>query len=339
MLAALGSGERYDRPPVWIMRQAGRYLPEYRGLKEKYSFLELVRTPELAAQVTLQPIRRFDFDAAVIFSDILVVPEAMGQPYQFKDGGGIKMEYAIQDEASVANLKTSFVRENLGYVGEAIRHVREAVGDSKAILGFAGSPWTLAGYMVEGGSSDTFPNLKALALENRPLFMQLMERVTGAVLDSLRLQIEAGADAVQIFDTWGGICPGPSYADFSLSWIRHLVQELPDTPVILYARNVGQHLLALANTGARCLSLDAGINLAQARAMLPNEVGLQGNLDPVLLNLNPVLVRSETEALMEQMKGVQNHVVNLGHGILPQARIDSVEAFVEAARNYQPVID
>lgn len=338
MLTALRNDQRVDRPPIWIMRQAGRYLPEYRALKEQHDFVTMVRTPELAAEVTLQPIKRFDFDAAVIFSDILIVPEAMGQPYRFREEGGIAMEFPVQDIAAISRLDGSSVPQKLAYLGDALRRVRETIPE-KALLGFAGSPWTLAGYMVEGGSSEGFPTLKAMAINAPEVFFALMDRLTDAVAACVALQIEAGADAIQLFDTWGGTCPGHHYPEFSLMWIRRIITAFPGTPFILYARGVGQHLHGMAATGARCLSLDHGIDLGRARKQLPAEIALQGNLDPVLLSGDPGTVVRETQILLESMKGVNNHIVNLGHGILPTAKIESVEAFVETARGYQPIID
>jgi len=197
-----------DRPPVWVMRQAGRYLPEYRRLKEQHGFLKLVRTPELAAEVTLQPMRRFGFDAAILFSDILVVPEAMGQPYDFRDGGGVSMAYVLRTAEQVAALESGAIRERLAYGARAMRLVRKELGEQTALLGFAGSPWTLAAYMVEGGSSEDFGRIKALYFEEPRLFAALMEKLSVAVAEYLAMLIEAGAVAFQIFVSLGAACPG-----------------------------------------------------------------------------------------------------------------------------------
>lgn len=208
------------------MRQAGRVLPEYRALKEKHSFLQLVQTPELAAEVTLQPIRRFDFDAAILFSDILVVNEALGQNYRFRETGGIEMDFAVGTAADVERLQVSAVRERLDYMPQALRLIRKELGDRTALIGFAGSPWTLANFMMEGGSSDSFTRAKALFYENPPLFGQLLEKLTAAVTELLRMQIEAGVDAVQIFDSLGDLLAPSAYAEASARWMKQIVSTL-----------------------------------------------------------------------------------------------------------------
>lgn len=325
-LAACAS-QPLDRPPLWIMRQAGRYLPEYRALKAKSSFLEMVRTPDLATEVTLQPLRRFPLDAAIIFSDILVIPEAMGQGYRFKDEGGIAMDWKIERAEDLAKLNAEAVPERLKYVGDALRQTRAAIGAEKALLGFCGSPWTLAAYMVEGGGSDDFAQIKALFYSDRPLFTQLMEKLVRALTGYLKMQIEAGADAVQIFDSWGGVVAAADYEEASLKWIRAVIAALPASfPVIVYAKGASPSLAALGATGARVLGLDWTVDLASARRALPANVAVQGNLDPVLLNTSPAIVRGAAERLLGSMRGVKGHILNLGHGILPQAKIENVEA-------------
>ena len=227
-----------DRPPIWVMRQAGRYLPEYRALKAKSSFLEMVRTPALALEVTLQPLRRFALDAAILFSDILVIPEALGQGYAFRDTGGIAMAYRIDTRAQVDALApASAVPDRLRYVADALGLLKRELDGSKALLGFGGSPWTLATYMVEGGSSDDFERIKLLFYTDRALFDALLEKLTEALIVYFKLQIAAGADAIQIFDSWGGIIAGPDYEAASLQWIRRIVAALPaEFPIILYAK-------------------------------------------------------------------------------------------------------
>ena len=219
--------EPLDRPPVWVMRQAGRYLPEYRALKAQSSFLKMVRTPALAAEVTLQPLRRFAFDAAIIFSDILVIPEAMGQGYKFRDEGGIGMEYRLDTRAQLDALRTDAVAQRLDYVGQTLALVKTELKGEKALLGFGGSPWTLATYMVEGGSSDDFCRIKELFFSDRPFFNALMEKLTVALIAYFQLQIRAGVDAIQIFDSWGGIVAGQDYEAASLRWIRAIIAALP----------------------------------------------------------------------------------------------------------------
>ncbi len=334
-IAAL-NGESLSRPPIWIMRQAGRYLPEYRALKEQHGFLKMVRTPELATEVTLQPLERYPLDAAILFSDILVIPEAMGQPYHFREQGGIAMEYRLDSPESIRRLTPEAVPERLAYVGKALRLIKRAIGESKMLLGFAGSPWTLATYMVEGGSSDDFKRIKHLFYTDPDLFSELMEKNTEAVIRLLRMQIEAGADAVQIFDSWGSACPGPHYEAMSLCWIRRIIAALPEGfPVILFAKNMSHHAPSLASTGARALSVDASVSLPEMRALLPNNITLQGNLESTLLELEPEIVIREATRFLESMRDTSGHIMNLGHGITPQARTESVAALLDTVIRFR----
>ncbi len=327
-------GEPLDTPPLWIMRQAGRYLPEYRKLKRKHGFLTMVKTPELATEVTLQPIRRFGFDAAILFSDILVIPEAMGQPYHFRDEGGIGMDFPIRSKDDIDRLDTSGIRERLDYVPGALKLLKRELDGKTALLGFAGSPWTLATYMVEGGSSTHFEKLKELFYGNRALFETLMEKITEAVVNYYRMQVEAGVDAVQIFDSWGGACAGGDYEAASLKWLRRILREIGEAvPVILYAKGLHHRIDELAKAGPQVISVDWTADLGHLRDTLKKPVALQGNLDPVLLNTTPGIVRQETGKILDAMKGYSGgHIFNLGHGILPTARIENVEAIVETVR-------
>ena len=325
------SCQTLERPPLWIMRQAGRYLPEYRELKAKSSFLQMVKTPALAAEVTLQPLRRFALDAAILFSDILVIPEALGQPYSFRDQGGIGMEYALDSRARVEALApASAIPERLSYVADALRLLKKELGDTKALLGFGGSPWTLATYMVEGGSSDDFQKIKQLFYTDRPLFDALLEKLTDALIFYFKMQIEAGADAIQIFDSWGGIIAGPDYVAASLHWIRKIVAALPSQfPLILYARGTCPHTTDQAFSGVKVLSLDWTVDLGIVRHAVPGNVALQGNLDPVLMQTTPEIVRREATRLLECMRDSSGHIFNLGHGITPTAKIECVQALVD----------
>jgi uroporphyrinogen decarboxylase len=327
-----------ERPPLWIMRQAGRYLPEYRALKARSSFLEMVRTPALAAEVTLQPLKRFPgIDAAILFSDILVIPEALGQGYRFRDEGGIGMDYRLETRAQIDALApAAAVPEKLRYVADALVLLKKELAGKKALLGFGGSPWTLATYMVEGGSSDEFERIKLLFYTDRATFDALLEKLTAALIAYFSMQIRAGADAIQIFDSWGGIIAGPDYEAASLKWIRQIVAALPkDFPVILYAKGTAPHLSDQAFTGARVLSVDWTNDLAIVRRTLPANVAVQGNLDPVLLNTTPAIVTREAGRLLESMRGTTGHIFNLGHGILPQARIECVEALVTTVTTWK----
>jgi uroporphyrinogen decarboxylase len=329
-----------DRPPVWIMRQAGRYLPEYRALKAKSSFVEMVRSPELAMEVTLQPLRRFALDAAILFSDILVIPEALGQAYHFRDEGGIGMEYRLETRTQIDALApTSAVSEKLNYVAETLSRLKNELSGTKALLGFGGSPWTLATYMVEGGSSEDFERIKQLFYTSRSTFDALLEKLTESLIVYFQMQIRAGADAVQIFDSWGGIVAGADYEAASLKWIRRIIAALPKNfPVILYAKGTSPHHQAQAGSGIHVLSVDWTSELpvlAKDLAAKNRPVALQGNLDPVLLNTTPEIVTTETRRLLDSMRGVNGHIFNLGHGILPQAKIECVDALVGTVTSWK----
>lgn len=326
-----------ERPPIWVMRQAGRYLPEYRQLKAKSSFLEMVRTPEFATEVTLQPLRRFALDAAILFSDILVIPEALGQGYRFREEGGIAMEYRLETRAQVEALApTDAIEGRLRYVSEALKLIKRELGDTKALLGFGGSPWTLATYMVEGGSSEEFERIKLLFYTERDTFDALMERITQSLIVYFQMQIRAGADAIQIFDSWGGIIAGADYEAASLRWIRQIVSALPrDFPVILYAKGTSSHITDQAFTGVRVLSVDWTSDLAVVRRTLPANVAVQGNLDPVLLNTTPDIVRREATRLLESMRGSSGHIFNLGHGIMPHAKIECMQSLVDTVTTWR----
>ncbi len=331
------AGTVLERPPLWVMRQAGRYLPEYRALKAQSSFLHMVRTPELATEVTLQPLRRFALDAAILFSDILVIPEALGQGYQFRDGGGIGMEYRLETRAHVDALAPAdAVPEKLRYVADTLALLKKELAGSRALLGFGGSPWTLATYMVEGGSSEEFERIKQLFYTDRGTFDALLEKLTAALVTYFRMQIAAGADAIQIFDSWGGIIAGQDYEAASLRWIRQIVAALPaDFPVILYAKGTAPHLCDQAFTGVRVVSVDWTNDLAVVRRTLPANVAVQGNLDPVLLNTTPDIVRRETTRLLESMRGTRGHIFNLGHGIMPHAKIECMQALVDTVTGWK----
>jgi uroporphyrinogen decarboxylase len=318
------------------MRQAGRALPEYRALKEKHSFLELVRTPELAAEVTLQPIRRFDFDAAILFSDILVVPEALGQRYHFRDGGGVEMEFPIRSAADVARLDTSAVVERLQYVARALPLIKSALGGRTALLGFAGSPWTLANFMMEGGSVRDYTKAKALLYSDSALFSRLMEKLTAATTQFLQLQIDAGVDAIQIFDSLGGVLAADVYESASAGWIGRIIKSLGGkVPIIVFGRGVHGSRDALLRTGAQAFSVDWTVPLAEVRAHFPENVGVQGNLDPFLLNTTPAVVAIETSRILETMRGHNGHIFNLGHGTPPTAKLDCIESLVATVRDFK----
>ncbi|HUA68576.1 MAG TPA: uroporphyrinogen decarboxylase [Candidatus Saccharimonadales bacterium] len=325
-----------DRPPVWLMRQAGRALPEYRKLKAKYTFLELVRTPELAAEVTLQPIQRFDFDAAILFSDILVVAEGLGQGYNFRDGGGIEMKFALRTVDDIKELSVSALPHRLAYIPRALELVKASLGKETALIGFAGSPWTLANFMLEGGSTNEFTQGKKLFYSEPKIFSMLMKKLTAAITRLLQMQILAGADVVQIFDSLGGLLSGDAFAAASASWIKQIVSALKnDVPVIVFSKDVHDNWTTLVDTGANVLGIDWTIRLADVRAKLPKHVGLQGNLDPSLLLTKPEIVATETNRILTEMRGVRGHIFNLGHGVPPEAKLENIAALVETVKNFR----
>jgi len=325
-----------DHPPVWLMRQAGRALPEYRALKEKHTFLELVQTPELAAEVTLQPIRRFDFDAAILFCDILVVAEGLGQCYRFRDHGGIEMEFLLKSAADVDRLEVEAVTERLQYVANALPLVKSALGDRTALIGFAGSPWTLANFMIEGGGVKEYTKAKALFYSDPPLLARLLEKLTKAVSDFLQLQIDAGADAVQIFDSLGGVLSDGDFAAASGRWMKQIVGSLKGkAPVIVFSKGTHGSWDELVATGAQVLGVDWNVRLTDVRARLPDRVGVQGNLDPILLTTTPALVAAETGRILREMRGRPGHIFNLGHGVPPNAKLENIESLVSAVRSFK----
>jgi uroporphyrinogen decarboxylase len=297
----------------------------------------MVRTPAVAAEVTLQPLKRFALDAAILFSDILVIPEALGQGYHFREAGGIAMEYRLETRAQIDALgPVEAVADRLRYVADALSLLKKDLGGIHALLGFGGSPWTLATYMVEGGSSEDFERIKQLFYTERATFDALLEKLTSALIVYFKMQIASGADAIQIFDSWGGIIAGQDYEAASLRWIRQIVAALPqDFPVILYAKGTAPHLMDQAFTGIRVLSVDWTNDLKAVRGALPRNVGVQGNLDPVLLNTHPEIVRREAVRLLEAMRGTTGHIFNLGHGIMPQAKIECMEALVETVTTWK----
>ena len=329
--------EPVDRTPVWLMRQAGRALPEYRALKEKHTFVELARTPELAAEVTLQPIRRFDFDAAVLFSDILVVPEAMGQPYHFREnGGGIEMEFALRSAEDIRRLDHRGAVERLQYVADALALIKPALNGRTALLGFAGSPWTLARYMIEGSSAGKADGAKELFYSQPLLFAELMEKITAVVAGFLKMQIACGAEAVQIFDSNGDLLADNVFEAASGRWIREIIAALDGkVPVILFSKGGPGRLEPLVSTGANVLSVDWTQPLAGIRRMLPDGVGVQGNLDPFLLTTTPEIVAAETARILCDMHGLTGHVFNLGHGVTPTAKLECIQALVDTVRSFQ----
>ncbi len=326
-----------DRTPVWMMRQAGRYLPEYRATRAQAGdFMSLCKNPELACEVTLQPLRRYDFDAAILFSDILTIPDAMGQGLYFSTGEGPKFKKVIQTPADVEALPDVSMASELSYVTDAVSVIRRELNGSVPLIGFSGSPWTLATYMIEGGGSKDFRRAKEF-LYNHPEAMHLLlDKLADAVIDYLNAQIAAGAQAVQIFDTWGGVLTPTAYRDFSLAYMQKIVKGLTrvsegrEVPVILFTKNGGQWLESIAASGCDAVGLDWTTDIANARERVGSQVALQGNMDPTMLYAAPAAIRAEVASILAGFGKHNGHVFNLGHGITPEVNPDNVAVFVES---------
>lgn len=328
-----------ERTPVWLMRQAGRYLPEYRKVRAQAGdFLTLCKTPELACEVTLQPLRRFNLDAAILFSDILTIPDAMGLGLHFSEGEGPKFQQLITTPQTIAALPIPDPNDDLGYVMAAASLIRQSMPTQLPLIGFAGSPWTLACYMLEGGSSKQF--IRALQfLYTEPQATQaLLEKLTQAVSHYLEAQVAAGVNVLMLFDTWGGLLTSHHYREFSLNYMAKIVQALkekyPNIPIILFTKGGGQWLEYMANTGCDALSLDWTVDLASARALVGDRVALQGNLDPVVLLTNPTCIRQQVERVLASFGSGSGHVFNLGHGITPDVPPEHVELMVDAVHTH-----
>ncbi len=323
-----------DRPPIWLMRQAGRCLPEYRALKEKFTFRQLIAAPELATEVTLQPVRRFDFDAAILFSDILVVSEALGVPFQFNDIGGLQMK-TLKDSGDIARLDPAWVVDRLQYVAEALRLIKQKLGDATGLLGFAGSPWTLANFMLDGGSGVAYVRALELFHSDRKAFDQLSEKLARATADYLKMQIGCGVDAVQIFDSLGGLLASDEFEAASGRWVRDIVTELGGRAPVIFFSKGARNWPAQVLTGANVIGIDHEIDISEVRRQLPETVGMQGNLDPFLLSKGtPAEVQQAARGLLEKMRGRNGHIFNLGHGVPPDAKMENMETLVATVRRF-----
>jgi uroporphyrinogen decarboxylase len=332
-----------DRTPVWMMRQAGRYLPEYRATRQQAgSFLDLCKNAELACEVTMQPLRRYPMDAAILFSDILTVPDAMGLGLYFEEGEGPRFRKTVRTEADLAALDSIDAADDLGYVMAAVRTIRRELNGKVPLIGFSGSPWTLATYMVEGGSSKDFTRIKTMAYDTPELMHQLLSVLADAVADYLTAQVEAGAQALQIFDTWGGSLSAAGYKEFSLKYMQRVISRLPaeaegrKVPVIVFTKGGGQWLGAIADSGAQAVGIDWTTDIGTARAQVGDRVALQGNMDPAMLYASPTRIREEVAAILAGYGHGSGHVFNLGHGITPGVNPDHVTAFVDAVQELSP---
>ncbi len=330
-----------DKTPVWLMRQAGRYLPEYRALREKTpDFMQFCRTPELAALATLQPLDRFDLDAAIIFSDILVVPAAMGMNVQFIKGDGPHFPQPLCSARDVNALASTDILNQLNFVFEAIRLVKKNLQDQVPLIGFAGSPWTCATYMIEGGSSKIFAKIKSLCYRQPEIIHSLLQRLTEATITYLNGQIDAGVQVVMLFDTWGGVLSAGDYSRFSLDYLRQIAAGLrrqvngQTIPIIFFTKGGGQWLTKMAQSGCDALGLDWTTDISEARQLIGHQVALQGNLDPCLLLAEPEKIEREVEVILQSFGAHPGHVFNLGHGILPETPPEHVKVLVDAVHRF-----
>ncbi|RKZ91300.1 MAG: uroporphyrinogen decarboxylase [Candidatus Parabeggiatoa sp. nov. 1] len=326
-----------DMTPVWMMRQAGRYLPEYRETRNRAGdFLTLCQTPELACEVTLQPLARFPLDAAILFSDILTIPDAMGLGLYFSEGEGPCFEKPVRTKASINNLCVPDPNEALRYVMDAVSLIRRELDGQVPLIGFSGSPWTLATYMVEGGTTKTFSHVKGLMFEQPQTMHTLLDTLAQAVTAYLNAQIAAGAQAVMIFDTWGGVLTTRDYLDFSLHYMQQIVENLTreydgqPVPVILFTKDGNEWLENIAATGCDAVGLDWKLPIGTARARIGDKVALQGNMDPCVLYASKERIRDEVATILASFGGGNGHIFNLGHGIHPQVDPEHVGAFIEA---------
>lgn len=322
------------RPPVWLMRQAGRYMPEYREMRGKYAFLEMCHRPEIAAQVTLLPIKRFGFDAAILFSDILMVPEALGLGLQFHEGQGPVFERPLETEQDIMALPRFDAKDSLGFVAQAIRLLQKEL--KVPLIGFCGAPFTVASYMIQGRSSHDLKKTKQWMLRNPASFHRLLDLLADLSADYLNLQIEAGADALQLFDSWANYLDAAHFRECSLQYLKKILSKLtdPSIPVILFCRGASVFLDDLLEAESQAISLDWNIDLSKARSRVPAHVALQGNLDPDILYAPSQVIVKETLKLLKAMHNDPGYIFNLGHGIKPDIPVESVQTLVETIQSY-----
>jgi uroporphyrinogen decarboxylase len=324
-------GEALPRVPVWMMRQAGRYLPEYREIRAKHAFLEVCKTPDLAAEVSLQPFRRLGVDAVIVFSDILIPAEAMGVPLELGDSGP-NLPNPVRSRADVDRLSIFDPETETRFLPEAIRRIVKSIGPDVPVLGFAGAPWTLACYMVEGKAREGFATVKSFLYNEPKTFHELLHRIAQATIPYLKAQIAAGAAAVQLFDTWCGELNLQDYEEFALPAVQEIVASLGGSVPVIYYTKASQHLLpALASSGANVLSVDWRMDLAEIRTALGPKMALQGNVDPAVLLGPPEKIRDVTLGAIASLAG-EGHVLNLGHGILPQTPVENAQLFIETGQ-------
>lgn len=330
-----------DTTPIWIMRQAGRYLPEYRETRAKAgSFMDLCENPDLACEVTLQPLERYDLDAAILFSDILTIPDAMGLGLYFAEGEGPKFKTPLRDMAAIKNLPTLDPEQELRYVMDAVRVIRRELNGRVPLIGFSGSPWTLATYMVEGGTTKDFGKVKGMLFDAPDAMHLLLEKLADSVTSYLNAQIAAGAQAVMVFDTWGGVLSPEKYKEFSLAYMQRIVSGLTrqadgrQVPVTLFTKGGGQWLEIMAETGCDALGLDWTQDISDARQRVGDKVALQGNMDPCVLYASPDVIQSEVKKVLSGFGKGTGHIFNLGHGIHQHIDPDKVTVLVDSVHEY-----
>jgi len=334
LILRAAAGEKTERTPVWLMRQAGRILPEYRAIREKLSgFKELATTPQLAAEVTIQPVDILGVDAAIIFSDILVVPEAMGLSYEMAESIGPVFPEKINAKSAITKLKQEGAADELAYVYEAIHLVKKELDGSVPLLGFAGAPWTILAYMVEGSGSKTFSKARNFLYLEPEMAHQLLEKITFVTIEYLQRQIKAGADMVQIFDSWAGILPPEQYKTFSLPYISKICDALTEVPVTVFAKGAYFARKELANLNCRTIGLDWNMDIHTSRDLIGPQKTLQGNLDPCALYGSFDEIRKSTKKMLQQF-GPENHIANLGHGVYPDTPKDNVRCFVDTVKEF-----
>lgn len=334
LLRAL-KGKSVPRPPVWMMRQAGRYLPEYMEIRKKYDFFTRCQTPELASEITVQPIGRFGMDAAILFSDILVIPQAMNIEVQMKEGVGPWVPNPIQTEKDMENIHVPDINETLGYVMDAIKMTKEKLQNEVPLIGFAGSPWTILCYVVQGQGSKNFSKTKELCFTNPELAHSLLQKITDTTILYLKEKVKAGVNAVQLFDSWGGLLSPNDYQEFSWKYIQQIIDALKeDAPVIVFAKGCWYAIDTMATSGASALGIDWTISPKTARKLTGNSITLQGNFDPTRLFSSPKEIKHMVKEMIDAF-GKDNYIVNLGHGILPNIPVENAAAFIDAVKEYE----
>ncbi|MDN3643497.1 uroporphyrinogen decarboxylase [Lutimonas halocynthiae] len=327
-------GETVPRPPVWMMRQAGRYLPEFIAIREKYDFFTRCRTPELASEITVQPIRRYGMDAAILFSDILVVPQAMNIPFEMKEGLGPYLPNPIRSQKDVDQTIVPDINEELGYVMDAIKMTKEMLNDEIPLIGFAGSPWTVFCYCVQGQGSKSFDKAKEFCFTQPIAAHQLLQKITDTTIAYLREKVKAGVDAVQIFDSWGGMLSPTDYQEFSWRYIKQIIDALHnEAPVIAFGKGCWFALEEMTKSNVSALGVDWTLSPKIARKLTNNSVTLQGNLDPSRLLSPPAEIKKLVTNMINEF-GKDKYIVNLGHGILPNIPVDNAKAFIDAVKEY-----